>query len=133
MIINISGSHNPVKSIGSWSFLVLNDNGCVINKSCGEEKDSTHQKMELIALLNSLVYVKKNNQKIDTILSNNAYIVNCFKDKWYQKWIDNGWISSKGEPVANKDLWVEIISLYLDLGLSILRSKPTYNNQCSSE
>ena len=46
------------------------------------------------------------------IRSDSAYIVNCYKDKWYKSWKNNGWKNSKKEPVANKELWENIIPFF---------------------
>ena len=50
------------------------------------------------------------------IFSDSAYIINCFKQNWYQKWLSNGWINSKRKPVENKDLWQQILSYHFHLG-----------------
>ena len=37
---------------------------------------------------------------------------NCYTQEWYENWQRNGWINSKGEDVANQDLWIEIIPYF---------------------
>lgn len=39
------------------------------------------------------------------IYSDSAYCINCYEQKWYVKWIKNNWVNSKGQKVANIDLW----------------------------
>lgn len=46
------------------------------------------------------------------IVSDSTYVVNCFRDRWWQKWVANGWRNSKKEPVANRDLWEPLVNLY---------------------
>ena len=36
---------------------------------------------------------------------------NCINQKWYEKWFRNGWINSKKEPVANRELWENLFYL----------------------
>ena len=48
-----------------------------------------------------------------TIVSDSTYVVNCFRDKWYERWQANGWKNAKKEPVANVDLWKPLIELVL--------------------
>ena len=48
-----------------------------------------------------------------TIVSDSTYVVNCFRDKWYERWQTNGWKNAKKEPVANVDLWKPLIELVL--------------------
>ena len=31
--------------------------------------------------------------------------------KWYSSWRKNGWLNSKKESVANKELWVTLLSI----------------------
>jgi ribonuclease HI len=46
------------------------------------------------------------------VYSDSAYVINCYKQKWYKKWQVNGWINSKKQPVANKELWEQLIPYF---------------------
>ena len=46
------------------------------------------------------------------VYTDSAYVVNCLKNGWFVKWETNGWLNSKKEPVANRELWEEILGLY---------------------
>ncbi len=48
------------------------------------------------------------------IYSDSAYVINCFRDKWYERWRKNGWISSQKKPVDNRDLWEPLIALAVE-------------------
>lgn len=48
-----------------------------------------------------------------TIVSDSTYVVNCFRDKWWDGWLRRGWLNSAKKPVANRDLWEPLIDLYL--------------------
>ena len=48
-----------------------------------------------------------------TIVSDSTYVINCFRDRWYVKWQQNGWKNSQRQPVANADLWRPLIELVL--------------------
>ncbi len=43
------------------------------------------------------------------INSDSTYVVNCFKDRWYDGWRRRGWRNSQKKPVANRDLWEPLI------------------------
>jgi uncharacterized phage-like protein YoqJ len=45
------------------------------------------------------------------VVSDSTYVVNCFRDGWWEGWIRRGWKNSKKEPVANRDLWEPFIDL----------------------
>ena len=47
-----------------------------------------------------------------TVVSDSTYVVNCFRDKWWVNWLARGWVNSAKKPVANRDLWEPLISLY---------------------
>ena len=50
------------------------------------------------------------------IRSDSTYVVNCFRDRWYEGWMRRGWKNSQRKPVANRDLWEPFIDLVLSRG-----------------
>ncbi len=46
------------------------------------------------------------------IVSDSTYVVNCFRDGWWEKWLAKGWVNSAKKPVANRDLWEPLVDLY---------------------
>jgi ribonuclease HI len=45
-------------------------------------------------------------------VSVSTYVVICFRDRWWEKWIAKGWTGSARQPVANRDLWEPLVDLY---------------------
>lgn len=97
----------------------------ILTCSC---EDTTNQQMELSAALLGLNNINKFfhlltfwNQKVEKVViySDSAYLVNCFNEKWYEKWIDNNWVNSKKQPVANKELWALLINVYNNLSKKV--------------
>ncbi len=78
----------------------------------GGESNTTNQRMELRAVLEALRANDPRSGPIE-IVSDSTYVVNCFKDRWYEGWRRNGWRNSKRQPVANDDLWRPLIELAL--------------------
>ena len=37
--------------------------------------------------------------------------MNCLRQRWYENWIRNGWMTRAKTPVGNRDLWQELIRL----------------------
>lgn len=97
-----SGNPGP----GGWAWVIAPDG--VITDS-GGESPTTNQRMEITAVLRAL----QANEGEVTIVSDSTYVVNCFRDRWYEKWMRNGWRNSQKQPVANTDLWKPLIELYL--------------------
>jgi ribonuclease HI len=50
------------------------------------------------------------------VVSDSTYVVNCFRDKWWEGWLRRGWTNSAKKPVANRDLWEPLIDLYRERG-----------------
>lgn len=77
----------------------------------GSDNPTTNNQMELTAFMRALNFVVGNAGMTFNIYSDSAYIVNCFKQKWYVNWEKNGWRNSKKQPVKNRALWESILSL----------------------
>jgi ribonuclease HI len=78
----------------------------------GREDPSTNQRMEIRAALEA---VRANAGPL-LVVSDSTYVVNCFRDRWWQGWLERGWTTSARKPVANRDLWEPLIGLYVDRG-----------------
>ncbi|HHW60857.1 MAG TPA: ribonuclease HI [Syntrophomonadaceae bacterium] len=76
----------------------------------GSEANTTNQRMEIKAVIEALKAVKVEDWDI-YVYSDSAYVVNAFQQNWLQNWQRNGWLNSKKEPVANQDLWKELLTL----------------------
>ena len=95
-----SGNPGP----GGWAWAVAPSGPF----ESGAEAQSTNQRMELKAVLEAL-------RRLDgplEVRSDSTYVVNCFRDRWWQGWLSRGWVNSQKKPVANRDLWEPLISLY---------------------
>ena len=76
----------------------------------GSDADTTNQRMELTAVLRAIENLPGELE----VHSDSTYVVNCFNDKWYEGWISRGWKNSQKKPVANRDIWEPLITLYLE-------------------
>jgi uncharacterized phage-like protein YoqJ len=45
------------------------------------------------------------------VVSDSTYVVNCFRDRWWEGWIARDWKNSQRKPVANRDLWEPLVEL----------------------
>jgi uncharacterized phage-like protein YoqJ len=48
------------------------------------------------------------------VVSDSKYVVDCFRDRWWEAWIARGWKNSKRQPVANRDLWEPMVAAVND-------------------
>src|SRR5207248_3049474 len=44
------------------------------------------------------------------IVSDSTYVVNCFRDRWWEGWIARGWLNKAKKQVANRDLWEPLVN-----------------------
>ena len=91
---------------GGWA-AIINDNE-IIKKIRGSVKDTTNNKMELMAPIMALQEIDKNNEI--EIYTDSQY-VRLGITEWIHKWIKNNWQTSKKEPVKNKELWMQLYEL----------------------
>ena len=91
---------------GGWAAIInINDE---IKKISGSVKDTTNNKMELMAPIKALQQIKE-KQPIK-IYTDSQYVRLGITD-WVHKWIKNTWQTSKKEPVKNKELWIQLYEL----------------------
>ena len=94
-----SGNPGP----GGWAWVV--PDGPVAS---GGEPSTTNQRMELVAVIDAVDSLEGPLE----IVSDSTYVVNCFRDRWWEGWIQRGWLNSQKKPVANRDLWEPLVEAY---------------------
>lgn len=96
-----SGNQNET-NIGGWGAVL--EYGEHKKELFGGEINTTNNRMEMMALLSALQALTKENLSI-CVFSDSSYLMNCFRDKWYENWYKNNWKTSKKTDVENRDLW----------------------------
>lgn len=107
---------NPGK--GGWGVVFVEDEKII--KEMGDyELDTTNNKMELQAVIETLKYINKNYKDNNiTIFADSSYVLNGITS-WVFNWEKNGWRTSNKKEVLNQDLWKELISLVRDRSVKI--------------
>lgn len=95
---------------GGWAYCAVRGEDCLLRVS-GHAIDTTNNRMELTGVIQGLKYVP--DDEFVEVISDSAYVINCFKDRWYIKWQRSNWQSSTGGDVSNRDLWEELLGLTL--------------------
>ncbi|MGH9263480.1 MAG: SLOG family protein [Acidimicrobiales bacterium] len=72
----------------------------------GAEAHTTNQRMEIKAALEA---VRAFDGPL-VVVSDSTYVVNCFRDRWWEGWLKRGWVNTAKKPVANRDLWEPLIA-----------------------
>jgi ribonuclease HI len=74
----------------------------------GAHPRTTNQRMELTAAVEALAVIDGRRRVL--LHTDSAYVMNCFRDRWWARWVSNGWRGAAGQPVANRDLWERLIA-----------------------
>ncbi len=98
-----SGNPGP----GGWG-AILRYNGHEKEIS-GAEKQTTNNRMELMAVISALKMLKERCE-VD-LYSDSQYVCNALKLGWAEKWKANGWMRNKREKALNPELWEELLKL----------------------
>ena len=97
---------------GGWA-AIIND-GKEIKKISGNEKNTTNNRMELMAPINALKNI--NSKDPIEIFTDSKYVKNGITE-WINTWLGNNWKTSKKEDVKNKDLWIDLYNLNKSLNI----------------
>ncbi len=93
-------SGNPGK--GGWAAIIID--GDKIEKISGRSENTTNNRMELIAVISALKYVKAKSLEIYT---DSKYTKDGI-EQWIINWKKNGWKTTNKQDVKNKDLWQDL-------------------------
>ena len=97
---------------GGWA-AIISING-EIKEISGSEKNTTNNRMELLAPIRALKEMKQSDQI--EIYTDSQY-VKLGITEWINTWVVNNWKTSKKEDVKNKDLWLELYDLNKSLNV----------------
>ena len=113
---------------GGWAAIINKDGE--ITKISGNEKNTTNNRMELIAPINALKNMDADSQiKIYT----DSQYVKLGITEWINKWVINNWQTSKKEDVKNKDLWIKLYDLNKSLSVEWYWVKAHAGNPMNEE
>ena len=107
--------NGQIGSVGAWAYVALNGEE-IVHQDCRIEVETTNQRMELMAAAEALEYLFYNEIAVPfdkvVIYTDSAYLHNCYTQKWYVNWQNNGWRNAKKEKVANQDLWERLVKYF---------------------
>jgi ribonuclease HI len=85
------GSGRPMRAMAIW----------------GNERPSTNNRMEIMGLVEGLRALKRPTHVQAHVDS--TYVMKAFTDRWLDGWQRRGWVNSQKKPVANRDVWEELL------------------------
>jgi ribonuclease HI len=113
-----SGNKRDAGCKGAWAFIILDTSKAILDKSSGLVENTTNNRMEMTAVYEGLVSLKKlltdyyggPEYHNCVVITDSKYVSNNFH-AYIHEWKDNGWKKAGGGAVINVDLWKKIYSL----------------------
>lgn len=100
VLIYTDGACSGNPGVGGWAGIIKY--GDKEKQICGREENTTNNRMELLAAINSLKTLTEPCQ-VD-IYSDSMYLKHGITN-WIHTWKKNGWRCANKKPVKNVDLW----------------------------
>lgn len=121
-------SGNP--GVGGYcAILIYNGNEKIVS---GYEKDTTNNRMEILAVIKGLDALKEPCNV--NVYSDSQYVVDAFNQQWINLWVSNGWRTAGKKEVKNVDLWKTLLELVERNNVTFVKVKGhadnEYNNRC---
>lgn len=99
------------KNIGGYAYVILNEYGIKIHEFVGKELNTTNNRMELKAVIESIKKVGNTRDEV-LIHSDSQYVVNAINQKWVNNWAKKGFVKGQyKKDIPNRDLWEELLGL----------------------
>lgn len=120
-IIFTDGSLRGNPGRGGWGVVVVSARSSAPNsvevdlaevvELGGREENTTNNRMELIAAISGISYLKAESEAV--LFTDSSYLINGIT-KWVYDWKKNGWKTKTEEDVLNKDLWMKLLEVKKD-------------------
>lgn len=123
-----SGNQNEINT-GGWGAIL--EYGAHQKEIFDGEPNTTNNRMEMKALIQALASIYKVNRVI-RVFSDSSYLMNCFREKWYEKWQKNNWQTSAKKAVENRDLWEALLPYLKTHAIHFYRVKGHVNLKSKS-
>ena len=135
-----SGNPGP----GGWAYLMVEKGvagDTVIAEKWDGEKNTTNNRMELLAVINALNSLKSPIPHSPfptphlTLYTDSQYVQKGITE-WIHNWKRNNWRTSGKQPVKNQDLWITLDALAAAFPIQWMGVKGhagnTYNERCDA-
>ena len=111
--IYTDGSCHTQLCVGAWAAIILIGEEKIILS--GTETNTTHNRMELIAVIKSLNFVKENHKKNSSVIvvSDSQYVIGLNARK--EKLVKQNFKTKADKEIRNADLVEELYSLSRDI------------------
>lgn len=91
---------------GGWAFVATNGKNTA--ERSGGERDTTNNRMELMAVIRALTAAHRHSEI--ELHTDSQYVKNGMQS-WLKNWKKNNWHTANKKPVKNQDLWMQLDAL----------------------
>lgn len=101
-------------AVGGWAWILVSEHA-VASGSGATPGSSTHMAAELTAAIEGLAYLVASGVREVELLSDSRYLVRGMSSNgrtgWAHAAAEREWRTSRGKPLANRDLWERLLEL----------------------
>jgi ribonuclease HI len=94
--IYTDGAYSPSRNVGGWAFVITEKDEKIFS-NLDTVKDTTNNRMEILACFKALEWLKENNKKEAIIISDSMYVIGTMTKNWKKN--------------KNVDLWVKMFNI----------------------
>ncbi len=119
--IYTDGSCHTQQCIGAWASIILvNESKVVLS---GSELGTTHNRMEILAVIKSLYYIKQNHSNVNIIhiISDSQYVIGLVDRE--KKFIESNFKTKSGNEIRNYDLVIELLNMLKEIKIRFIKIK----------
>ncbi len=106
--IYTDGSSLGNPGLGGWGTVVVESNK-IIKELGGHDKNTTNNRMEIMAVIEALKYINKSHINDKVVIHTDSNYALQGITIWIHNWEKNGWRTANKKQVLNKELWQELI------------------------
>jgi ribonuclease HI len=115
------GSCHTQQLVGAWAAVLLIDKEKIVLS--GKENDTTHNRMEILAVINSIKYIQQHFQNIMDvkIVSDSQYVIGLIGRQ--AKFATSNFTTKAGNEIRNVDLVKELLHLVSTINVQFVKIK----------
>lgn len=119
--IYTDGSCHTQQCIGAWAAVILLNNQKIVLS--GKENDTTHNRMEILAVINSIKHIREYHKIITDIkvVSDSQYVIGLIGRQ--SKFVASDFTTKAGNDIRNVDLVKELLNLLTQFNVEFVKIK----------
>ena len=119
---------------GGWAYLIIGTLSTVVHKieNSGGKDSTTNNVMEMVAVIKAMEKCIELGIKYIRVYTDSKYVCMGLTE-WSKNWERNGWKTSSGGDVKNKDEWVKMVELMRKFEIIDIKWVKAHNGNVNNE